>query len=439
MIELQMKERLPLILISAALLVAGLMALAPGMLHQPVYTGGDAPGYLEGGRYLWTSLDVHYFRTWGYCLITGIPFAAGASIETARWWLVILNMLFHTGSALVLYGILKKITDRQRLVFWLTMAFVVSPGIWFINYATLSEPMFILVMLLGVRSLQRYIQDAEAVELIKLSGWVMFAAAIRPIYLHFSMITAGISLVWLLYKKAGLRRVWPIPVMAFLFLWLPMFRHKTQYGVFAFTNNSKYVVYHYLCSYAHSIPNSTQAVMYDSFHNVVRRLDGNPEKALHGNDVNWVRRDSFYRAAIAGTLRDKKKQLVVAYVHNVLENASTASQYIPDPDGFRAGFGFLGAVLKPLSRWQNIVFSLSAAILIMLFVLNRLRQGVVSGWQGEDVLTLYLCANLIVFTLLAGLSFWQGDRFSIVTYPLVLILASTFFRTASHRKEPGHE
>lgn len=434
-----MKERLPLILISALLLATGLLVLAPGMLHQPVYTGGDAPGYLEGGRYLWSSLDVHYFRTWGYCLITGIPFAAGASTETARWWLVILNMLFHTGSAWLLYSILKNITDRQRLAFWLSVAFVVSPGIWFINYATLSEPLFILVMLLGARSLQRYLQTGEAANLVRLSGWVMFAAAIRPIYLHFSILTAILSLVWLLYKKAGLRRVWPIPVMAFLFLWLPMFRHKTQYGVFAFTNNSKYVVYHYLCSYANSIPNSTQAVMYDSFHRVVRRLDGNPEQAIHGKAVNWVRRDSFYSAAIATTLRDKKKQLVVAYVNNVLENASTASQYIPDSDGFRQGFGFIGALLKPFSRWQNILFSLAGVLLMLLYLIQQARKGLLAGWQRHDVFTLYLCANLVVFTLLAGLSFWQGDRFSIVCYPLVLILTATFFRKPEVKSEAGHE
>jgi hypothetical protein len=397
------------------------LLLKKGAIHDLTFTGGDASGYMEAGKYLWLDFKLHYFRTFGYAIFTGLPQGFGASEYLSRYLLVVLNGVFYISSALLLYDIMQRISGIKVYAFAMAIIYIFSPGIIFINYATLSEPLFVFSLLLSIKFLVMYGKSKDPEDLLWFCLTLLFSAAVRPVNLYFAVIMAALVLFMMLRYSMGKRNMLLLLTGVFLMVVLPMLGMQKLYGIFTYTHNSKYMLYHYTCSYANSIPQSSQVKMYDSFHKNALTLDTLGRGAITPAEVNWVRRDSLYTAGIRNTLKQRKKQLAVAWFNNLKENASTPSHLIPEIE-FKSMFVSMGKFFSKLSSIENIMFSLSALFLVTYLVLYSLFQIIKKKIISKDILRFFLAAQIMVLIGLGALSFWQGDRFSIVMYPLLLIL-----------------
>jgi len=214
---------------------------------------------------------------------------------------------------------------------------------------------------------------------------------------------------------------------------------KKEYDRYVFTNNSKYVMFHYIGSYAASIPKNTQVGMYDSFNRLEAALDKQHRRKgqKKKSEVNWVARDSLYSVTLKSIILTRPKQLAAAYIGDIKENSSSASQFIP-VYGSGKGFQTSVGILNEISKWQNVLFSVLAFILTsIIFIVTLVRL-----FRRRLTLDIYagllIAVQVVVFISLGGLSFWQGDRFSIVFYPLILVMFAFILRLFQRQGPTGY-
>lgn len=401
--------------------------LTPGFPQSQTYTGGDAGGYLEAGKLLWLEFQLHSFRTFGYPVLTGIPFLFGASEQSARVFLVLVNTGIFAYSAILLYNIASGYLKNTRISVAISLIYIFSPGLLFINFATLSEPFFILCLLLAVKFLIRFAKERNSNDIVFTAFWVVFSATVRPINLHFAVIILVIIVGILIIHTKSVTRTLIVAVFSVIMIIIPMLIMKKTYGVFTYTNNSKYMLYHYLGSYASSIPQSSQIAMYDSFHRNALRVDstGFREGEMITDKARWKRRDSFYSASLKNILAARKKQLLVAIFNNCIENATTESHFIK-PSDFKSGYRPVGEILQSISKLQNALFSILAFLLITISCIRFIYLMIRNQFSWVETPVMYAVFQTSILIVLSSLSFWQGDRFSIVFYPLILFLMAYY-------------
>ena len=113
---------------------------------------------------------------------------------------------------------------------------------------------------------------------------------------------------------------------------------------------------------------------------------------------------------------------------NIIENASTSSltldyiKNVNDKDSYNTTSDFL----RWLSKWQNILFS-SIAFLLIIFLAIKvivLKKMKIFSMKFQ----LFSGVTIAYLILASGISFAQGDRFHLVVFPLVLILLADLFK-----------
>jgi len=404
-------------------------SIGTGNIHGTHYWVPDAQSYVNAGKYFWLQQKLHFFRTWGYPLIAGLPLVFTENENTARAFLILCNFIFFTGSVLLLFHIIQE--TANKILAWIgSILFLLSPGIVFIQFAVLTESLFIFISLLAIRYFQLYTRNAQPKYLVWFYLFICYAAAIRPIYFYLCIILLPWLFVIFYRRKFNWKFPTAIAGIFILFILLPMFAMKRSYGVFTFTHNSGYVLYHYIGSYAASIPGSTQIKMYDSFDKAEKALD-----ARYGvqktEDILWTKRDSLYRSEFKQLLRTKFKSFLVAYIFNLKENATSASHFLP----LNAKSNKANHNLATLSKWENMAMSIIGFLLFPCFIffgfVQVLRKKGNNLFREQNVFVAILGLVLMAF---GALSFWQGDRFSIVYYPMVLILVAAVLQTFNKQK-----
>ncbi|MBL7813211.1 MAG: hypothetical protein JNL57_13395 [Bacteroidetes bacterium] len=401
--------------IGMALLVLWVLGFAD-LIHHPEILNSDAPGYLEAGKWLYEG-KIHPFRTPGYPFFTGIPFMLGLNEDAARVCLIVFQFGFWLGTAYVLLHWVKSITQNVNYGIIAGLVFLSLPGTAVANITTLSEPLSILLSVLSYYCLYLFWQKGAFKYLNLFFYLAFFNAAVRPGNLYPALAAFALLFLFVLLKKVPWRQLLvPAGSMALFYL-LPVGTMKSQYGQWRYTFNDNYMVYHYVGSYAASIPQSTQIAMYDSFMRADKQFV--KDSGTGSNRVDWLARDAYYKSEISKIIRERKKQLVVAWIQDMKENATTGNPQLMLLKKLKPGNRYAG-ILYSLSKWENVLFTLGLFLLtgfaVLLWFRNRFRADGV-GWMG-----LFIAGHCVFTVAVSALSFWQGDRFHIVFYPLVIVL-----------------
>lgn len=406
-----------------ALSVFAFMLALPEGIYSNTFFCGDAQSYLDAGKQLWLKGELSAFRTWGYAVITGIPYVLGASDRVAMGILVCLNFFLYLSSSILVFILILKF-GKPSWALAGALIYLVSPGLLFINLSVMTEPLFVFVILLALWCLKEFLDNKSRIMLVWFVVLMLYSAAVRPVNLYLSLAVAIVAVLYFLQKRGGIRFAIPVLLSVVVLVVMPMVYMKKQYGVLTYTHNSKYVLYHYTAAYSASLPGSTQARMYDSFNRLESALDKAHGWKKKGDDINWVARDSLYGAVFNAQLKQRPRSLAVAVLQNLKENSSTGSAFIPYTKN-----GGLPTVIETVSRVQNILFSILGIVLSLLTGIIVLLQVIRKRWELHHFMPVFLVVQMAVLAGLGALSFWQGDRFSLGIFPLILVLLSWILRT----------
>lgn len=405
------------------------------LIHHPQILNSDAPGYLEAGLFYWQKHSVHPFRTWGYPLFTGLPFALGFNEVQSREFLIILNVIFYLITACIIFKLLDSLQSKWKFI--IAVVYLLSPGIVAANFTTMSEPLFTLSICTFVL-LTYYFLIKKTTQYFSASIFFLcFSMAVRPINYVLVVcvlifLCATVTFNFIFKKNVFSFRLKHILIAFFIFFLtylLPILAMKKKYGAAEFTFNSNYVLYHYIGSFASSIPHSSQKIMYDSFHSKAKSID------VHTTTENkkWRQMNEFYKHEWRSILAEKKKQLLVAWYLSLKGNARSGNVQLELAQSI-VKKKQLTKALFVISKLQNLSFHILFILLVLAFPLVYLKYK--KEYNASVIFLLLLILQAAILIALSALSFWQGDRFGIVVYPLVLIALAITMNTIETKKIP---
>jgi hypothetical protein len=115
--------------------------------------------------------------------------------------------------------------------------------------------------------------------------------------------------------------------------------------------------------------------------------------------------------------------VVKAYFHNLLENTKSGNACVYDLENKKGSrdFDFWKTAAFDLSKWQNRLFTVLGVLVSLYFVRKIFATKSVYAFM----------ALFVLYTIiLSGISCGQGDRFHMITFPIVfLLLAKALIET----------
>jgi hypothetical protein len=178
---------------------------------------------------------------------------------------------------------------------------------------------------------------------------------------------------------------------------------KVQYGDFTISYIDGVTYHNYLFSKAECFKNSKE------YHQI-----NNPRAeylfSLLFTDQKRVAKDDAMLQ-----IKTNFPNVVKAYFDNLLENTKSGNACVFDLENKKGSsdFTFWKTIAFNLSKWQNRLFTI-IGILVSLYFVRKL-------FTPKSVYA--LMALFVLYTImLSGISSGQGDRFHLVTFPIVLLL-----------------
>lgn len=367
------------------------------------YQTGDQLSYLLAGKNLYAEFKFDIIRPFGYPLIIGFPGLLGCGPLGQSLFVFFFQAVCWLGSGLILYKILCKTTSRNLAIFG---AVLYSVNLSAVYYCTegLCETVFTSCLLLIVYWFMRFIYTKKVTFLLYFALFLFISSIIKPITLYFSLVTFIIILFYVLINHRE-RRFKPILLLVVFFLSTIGLQyygvHKT-YKKWEFSCIGKYTLFRYHGSYADALDRNI------SINEAQRNRDSLLQ--LQNNDLNKI--DKFLVMDIKKKMFNSTFFMFKAYVLSLYSNTMSGSS--------PPNIGYTQTSYKNITLFQNIVYTnimiLSALLVFMLFCFFK-------KYRSSILLFLFFCSIFSgALWLISGISFWQGDRFNIVLYPIIIIV-----------------
>ncbi len=145
-------------------------------------------------------------------------------------------------------------------------------------------------------------------------------------------------------------------------------------------------------------------------------IPGENPRAKHYNRFTSHGQRKIANADFLEQLSANKLNLAKAYLFCLYSNTTKGSFIISEARSTHFGFGFFHFAFKALSKIQNILFSATGVILSLLILIDvRFSR-----------FTRFIAFAMLGVLLVSAMSCFQCDRFSIIYYPMVVILGSHY-------------
>lgn len=366
----------------------------------------DSWDYLRAAKKFYNLKGTHFHRPMGMSAISGFPLLFGASDGFVFNYAWFLNLCFWVLSIFLVYKILGRIVRKKiALLFALLYLFCVGPSI--ITMHLLSETYYVFTLVLAVYWLQNYHQQRKILYLFLAIFVVSLSMTIRPVSKFLLLLMLLIYLKPILNHLKARSAIWMY--LGFFFVLLQFSATKIQYGNFKISYIDGATLYYYISCKA-------EAERSELTYEEVNALRASVYQKLDLPERNKVAKADFKDQLVNNTAN-----LFKVYFGNLLDNASVPSLTLDEIKNVKQkkSYNLVLNILKPLSKYQNIILSIVAVFsgLWILLILFKKKFKI-----SEFRIELFLAITIGYILAASGISFAQGDRFSLVVYPLVLIL-----------------
>lgn len=390
----------------------------PSNAINPTFIPNDSQSYTSAATNLFSGFQFDPIRPWGYPFIIGLCKLFGTFNEF-NWFLWLLQFASWLGVLYMIFRICKLYTE-QMFGFILVFIYLSFSSLIIFTWLTLTESIFTFLITYSLYKLVNYIKSGK-VSALHLSFLAMcFSATLRPTTLYFSILA---FLILIAFYKINKSKFIKNTLISFAILLLTIGTQivamKSQYGIGSPSIIGKMALYEYLGTHAMALKNN---VALKQERESRKRNEDQFMSSISGNDY-WKKRVQFYDDDFRSQLKDNKLNLAKAMVTNIRMNLTEHSaelSMLQSADS-KSSFIYSRLFFYKLSRWQNIGMNLSL-LLLCAITLVRFVSGVKKFLNQKTMVVIAVACSLCLYLLLiSGFSFWQGDRFSVVYYPIILI------------------
>ncbi len=375
----------------------------------------DSQDYHLSAEKMFRKFTGHYYRPMGMAFITGFPYLLGSSDAGIYQWSLFVNLGCWLGTSLVLFQIAKNFLSEKG-AFWITIIpfFIVGGAV--LNYHLLTETIYTFCIVCAFYFLLRYDQT-KAFRFLSIALSILLLTMLIKPGSKFLAIAFGLYFIKDILKNCRQKSA-VLLYGSLLLIAIQVVGMRVQYGDFTLSYIDGVTYYNYLFSKSDCYKNGTE------YHQL-----NNPRA-----DFIFAQKTLSDQKKVA--VADMKEQMLhntgnvfKAYVSDVIDNTKSGNICIADlknelkkPD-FESNKQFFFSV----SKWQNRFFTFAGILLALAFCYKGLKEERIYALMGFYVLYIII---------LSGISSSQGDRFHLVTFPIVLVLLAKFLseKTTFFRK-----
>ncbi len=402
-----MKARYLLATVFLALAVLFLFNISTGaasLTDSQDFVSVDSESYLSSAKMMHANATPHSKRPVTYAAVLASGLFVGVSLDELIWYSYGLNILFWVGTAVLVFLTIRLYSSNSfaligALIFSLCIGSLAN-----LNSA-LSES---LTTLLYAAAAYAFLSNELKGRLITgatlATALLLFSSTIRPgaFYLAIVALIALLALALLRKEMASVRSM-TLLALSLVILFMNMSMMRSQYDHFTVSMIDKYTWYPYIGAQVEAdLTGNTLKEVKEQRHLELR--EWGPSHDLTG--------------AASADMKDKISGhfgLVVSIaLKNVWNNLTSESSPMRDILLQNNG-GFWHLLLLKASMYQNLILSLFGVIVTGLLMLRKRQLG------------FWFILLVIGYTIVtSGVSFWQGDRFHLVFYPLSVMVIMIF-------------
>jgi hypothetical protein len=366
----------------------------------------DSTSYVEAAKNLYVFHRGHNYRPMLMAFINGLPYLFGGDDDSLIAFSFYVNLFCWLAFLLVFFEMLKELLLPKK-AFFLTLFAMFFIGNVAHVFHLLTESIFMLFMIVGFFCMMKYYKNREFRYLALAMGIFILSMLIKPGAKFFAIVFAAFFIPEIIRNYKSKAMWWLCGCLTLVLVQCTGIKH--QFGNFTLSYIDAVTYYDYLGSKAMCLKFGKE---YSQMNNpraeYIFSHECYEQKRIAGEDLK-------------AQLCYNTKNLAKAYISDVMENTKTGNTCIDDCSNIKgnSSFPFWKSVLYGISKWQNRIFTLLGVVLSLFFVLKRYRQRDVFFFMA--LFTLYIYAT-------AGISCSQGDRFHVITFPLVVLLAVKFLK-----------
>ena len=363
---------------------------------------GDDGTYLYSARLLYHNAQLDDTRPLLISVIHGLPYLFGCTDNVIIKWGIFLNFLSWFFTAVLLFKMVSKITDRKK-AFLLSLLFIFCIGNLAHAFNFLSESIFIFLIVYSVYLISKYYETAKydyitiAISILFLNTLIKPVSIGLALILIFSFITKFNRII---FNKFSF-----LLIASFSLIVFQMYSLKKIYGDYTISYISSITYYNYLGDKANCYKNGIDFIPGKTERSKKFRLLSSHEmKEIAENDLKYQ-------------LKNNTLNLIKAYFYCIYSNTHKGNYIVSECKNEKetSYFNFFYFLFKAVSKIQNILFTIVSVIFSFYCLLNF-----------RKINTFYLIvATFILYVFfISALSCFQCDRFHIAFFPLLIILFS---------------
>ncbi|WP_297332854.1 hypothetical protein [Flavobacterium sp.] len=378
----------------------------------------DSDNYREAASFLYHDLKSHPYRPLVMSAITGIPYLFGLGDSAVYTFSFFVNVISWLGSSLLLFSLIKNILP-ERKAFYFTLVFFTLVGCAFIVFHLLTEALFTFCMLLTFYLINKWYHTKTFRYLAFAIAVLLASVLIKPGAKYLSII-AILFFIKPLFKHA----LKPSALIIYAFgmlIYIQCAMVKKDYGDFTISYIDNVTLYNYI---------GTRAFLYSKGETFTKYE--NP-RMPYLFSLSYHEAKKVAQADVKEQLKNNKINLVKAYFTNLWNNITTNSTSLNVFSNVynKSYYQFLRRGMLLTSRIQNLFFSVSGFLLAILYLFKSYKTS-----PFYSIISFYILYTLLI----SGVSCFEGDRFTIIFFPAVLLLMAKFYseRSKTHQKHTKH-
>lgn len=368
------------------------------------YIPPDSYTYIESADLLYNQLEPHATRPMGYALVLGIPylFSKSPALSSFIIYNLFVNLVLWIATGLLLFSTLKLFASKKAsfiatLFFFICVGNVVQIGL------ILTETLTTFILTLSSFLFFKYCKNGKPEYLPWAVGLLNVLVIIKPGIIYWALIINVLIFIYLIkkYRALSIKIIYPV-VLSFGIIIIQCFSVYQKYGNITVSYIDKVTWYYYLGAEASA---SSKNISYQQ-EKIIR------EQKL--SELNWEERYDMCKNDLRHQIQNNAGNVHINYFSNIVENAFGYSLGIRAANtSVNSFYKGVKHILIKLSQLQNAIF-ISLVILISIYFLLNFKL--------LNIAVFYSLGSAIYIILTSGVSFWQGDRFHLVFYPMLIIV-----------------
>lgn len=371
------------------------------------YIPSDTYTYEKAINLFYDHLKPDHARPIGFSILAGIPklFVSKPTINQLITWNYFINIVMWVLTVLTIYKAVKLNLNKKSSIL-LSVLFILCVANIAQTSVLLTETVScFLITLIGYNLLLFY-KKKSLVNFIITIVLVNISVLIKPGMIYLAAFF-NLIFLWYYFKKNYALSFKLLAPLAFT--WFLVFSQSLlmyhSHGKFTVSFIDKYTWYLYLGAESNAEANTIDYI--------TERND----RRIRIEPLSFENRFTLASDDFRTQLKTHPEIIIKNLVSNICDNVNVGNIRISSATDFNdtQNFNYVRYYLYLISKAQNIVFSIFG-LLVTLLALIRIKF---------LSLALFLSCSIICYIIItSGISFWEGDRFNIVFYPLVLISCS---------------